>query len=127
MVELNRLFDMIARTREAANWQAAFGEPRAVEDKTIIPVAQVGYAFGLGFGHSTGPAETEDQPAPGGEGGGSGGGAWARPLGAVVVTPECVYFQSALDITRVALAGIAVAALFTWQLAKTLQAIFGHD
>jgi len=33
---------------------AAFGDPQVVGDKTVIPVAKVGYGFGLGFGQ--GPA-----------------------------------------------------------------------
>ena len=126
-MELNKLFDTVVETREGANWRVAFGEPQVVEDKTIIPVASVGYTFGLGFGHGAGPSETEDEPAPGGEGGGGGGGASVRPLGAFVVTSACVYFQPALDVSRIALAGVAVGALFIYQLARTMRAIFGRD
>lgn len=123
---LNRLFDHVEKTRETANWSAAFGEPQVADDRTLIPVASVGYTFGLGFGQGTGPAD-EKVPAPTGEGGGAGGGASARPLGTVVITPEQVYFEETVDATRVALAGIALAALMAIQLFKTLRAIFGRD
>jgi uncharacterized spore protein YtfJ len=126
MMVLNRLFDQVEKARETANWRAAFGEPQVAGDRTVIPVARVGYTFGLGFGQGTGPAD-EETPAPTGEGGGAGGGASARPLGTLVITPEEVYFEESVDATRVALAGIAMAALAAVQLFKTLRVIFGRD
>jgi uncharacterized spore protein YtfJ len=125
-MSLNELFDSVEKARETAHWRAAFGEPQAFENKTIIPVARVGYAFGLGFGSGTGPAGEEGQPTPGGEGAGGGGGASAKPLGVIVVTPESVYFEETEDAGKIALAGICLVALFAWQLGKTLRAIFGQ-
>lgn len=124
---LNRLFDQVEKARETAHWRAAFGEPQVVGDRTLIPVASVGYTFGLGFGQGTGPGDEEEAPAPTGEGGGAGGGASARPLGTLVITPEKVYFEETEDTTRIALAGIALAALSSIQLFKTLRAIFGRS
>ncbi len=123
---LNKLFDSIEKTRDTAQWRSAFGEPLVFEDKTVIPVAQVGYGFGLGFGRGTGPSEEEGEPPSEGEGGGGGGGASAKPLGVLVITPERVYFEEAVDAGKIALAGIGVGALFIFQCAKTLQAIFGR-
>jgi uncharacterized spore protein YtfJ len=123
---LNRLFDQVETARETAHWRAAFGEPQIVGDRTLIPVASVGYTFGLGFGQGTGPAD-EDAPAPTGEGGGAGGGASARPLGTLVITPDKIYFEETEDATRIALAGIVLAALMGFQLFKTLRAIFGRN
>jgi uncharacterized spore protein YtfJ len=125
-MSINKLFDTIEKTREAANWQAAFGEPLVVEDRTIIPVAQVSYGFGLGFGTPAEPQE-EGDPADGPEGGGGGSGVSAKPLGAIVVTPERVYFEPVGDQSKIALFGMGVAVLFILQLAKTLRAIFGHE
>ena len=122
---LNRLFDQIEKARDTAQWQAAFGQPQVAGDRTLIPVARVGYTFGLGFGQGSGSAG-ESEPAPGGEGGGVGGGASANPLGAIVVTPEAVFFEETVDANRVALAGIALGALVTVQLFATLRAIFGR-
>lgn len=124
---IERLFDMIEETRQAANWQQAFGEPQVYEDKVVIPVAQVGYGFGFGFGQ--GPLSSDegddDTPVGTGEGGGGGGGASSRPLGALVVTPEGVYFEETMDEGKIALAGIALGALAVVQVAKTLRVIFG--
>jgi uncharacterized spore protein YtfJ len=61
-MSLNRMFDSIEQAREAANWQSAFGEPQVIDDKTIIPVAQVGYGFGLGFGRGGQVSEEEGEP-----------------------------------------------------------------
>jgi uncharacterized spore protein YtfJ len=125
-MSLNRLFETIEQARDSAHWRAAFGEPQEVEGRTIIPVARVRYAFGLGFGSGTGEAEEEGGPVTEGEGGGGGGGAASKPLGAIVVTPECVYFEETMDTAKISIAGIALSALFVYQLAKTLRAIFGR-
>ena len=126
-MSLDKLFESIEQTRESANWQAAFGEPQVVEDKTVIPVAKVGYGFGYGFGSGQAPGEEDDEPVSEGEGGGGGGGAMTTPLGAIVVTPERVYFEETEDSTKIALAGIAVGALLICQLFKTLRAIFARE
>ena len=125
-MSLNKLFDTVEQARGTANWEAAFGEPQTVEDKTIIPVAQVGYGFGLGFGSGTGPEAEDGEPAPTGEGGGGGGGATARPLGVVVVTPDSVYFEQTMDEGKIAVLGIGMVLLSVFQIGKTLRAIFGR-
>jgi uncharacterized spore protein YtfJ len=126
-MSLNRLFETVEQARDTANWRTAFGEPQVVEDKTIIPVAQVRYGFGLGFGSGTGEADEEGDPVPEGEGGGGGGGATAKPLGAIVVTPECVYFQETMDVAKVSIAGMILGGFFVFQLAKTLRELLGSE
>jgi uncharacterized spore protein YtfJ len=123
-MSLDQLFDSVEKVRETAHWRAAFGEPQVFEDKTVIPVARVGYTFGLGFGSGTGPKAEEGEAVPGGEGGGGGGGASSKPLGVVVVTKDNVYFEETVDASKIVLAGIGVAALFVMQLGKTLRVIF---
>jgi uncharacterized spore protein YtfJ len=126
-MSLNRLFELVDGARTAANWQAAFGEPQQVEGKTVIPVAQVGYGFGLGFGQGGKGAEPQPEPSSAGEGGGGGGGAMSKPLGVIVVAPDGVRFEPVDNGTIIPLAGMAVGALFLWQLSKTLRAIFGRS
>jgi uncharacterized spore protein YtfJ len=115
---LNRLFDVVERTHDAAHWRAAFGEPQQVGDRTIIPVAQTGQAFGLGFGGDIDLPESEGN-------GGAGGGASIRPVGAIVVTPDEVYFQETADTTVLAVAGIGLAVLFLAQLASVVRILLG--
>ncbi len=128
-MSLDKLFDAIETARDKANWQAAFGEPQQAGDQTIIPVAQVGYGFGLGFGHAA-PKEAKEgeeaAPEAQGEGGGGGGGGWARPLGVIVVTPEHVHFEPALNVSSLGLAGIAMVAWIVYQVTKTVRVIFRH-
>jgi uncharacterized spore protein YtfJ len=126
-MSLNRLFDTIERARDTSQWRAAFGEPQVLEDRTIIPVAKASYAFGLGFGSGTGPSDGEGEPAPGGEGGGGGGTSSAKPLGAIVVTPERVYFEPVRDDGKIALVALGMVVLNVWQIGKTLRAIFGRQ
>ncbi len=90
-----------------------------VVNSCLIPVAQVGYGFGLGFGSGSQPAEGESAPPT--EGGG-GGGATAKPLGMIVVTPDAVRFEPVAD-TKIPLWGMAVGALFIFELARTVRAI----
>jgi uncharacterized spore protein YtfJ len=135
-MSLNRLFDTIEKARDTAHWRTAFGEPTVIEDKTLIPVSQVSYGFGLGFGQGGPPPEEggeavpggeSDEDAPGGEGGGAGGAASSKPLGIIVVSPEGVRFQEVEDVSKIALAGILVGGLFIYQVAKTLREIFGRS
>ncbi len=122
---LNQLFDKIDQVRETANWQAAFGPPQVVEGKTIIPVAQVSYLFGLGFGSVLGP-EAETESVGGSQGGGEGGGASTKPLGAIVVTPDRVYFEPVLDMGKIASFGLGLAALLLFQLSRTIRLVLGR-
>ena len=125
-MSLNKMFDSMEKAREAANWQSAFGEPQVIEDKTIIPVAQVGYGFGFGFGRGGPMSEEEGEPEMEGEGGGGGGGASAKPYGVIVVTPENVYFEEVEDSSKIAVMGIVMVAFSIFQVSKTLRAIFGR-
>jgi len=121
-MSLNRLFDTFERIRDTADWRVAFGEAQVVGETTIIPVAQVGYAFGMGFGESAEPTEEGDD-SPVTDGGGGGGTASSKPMGAIVVTPDCVYFEPIRDEGKIALVGLGVGAWSVLQVAKTLRAI----
>ncbi|HSJ58980.1 MAG TPA: spore germination protein GerW family protein [Anaerolineae bacterium] len=131
---LNRLFDTIQQLRDSAHWRSAFGDPQTVGERTIIPVASVWYGFGFGFGQ---PAPAQEQPRAGDEpelliagegteGGGAGGGGMSRPVGAIVITGDDVYFEEAGSYNKVALAGIGLAGWIIFQVALTLRAVFGR-
>jgi uncharacterized spore protein YtfJ len=122
-MSLNKLFEMVDKARDTAQWQAAFGEAQVIGDKTLIPVAQASYGFGLGFGSAGEPAEEQGEPPAGG---GGGGGGSAKPLGVIVVTPEGVCFEEVSDSTKIALSGVALVAFCAYQFAKTLRVISGR-
>ena len=126
-MSLNDVFEAMQKTRETGNWEAAFGEPQVLEDRTLIPVAKVFHGFGLGFGRGSSPVLDEENAAREGEGSGGGGGASATPLGVIVVTPEEVYYEPTVDLGRLWLARMVVAVVIGWQFLKTLRAIFGGE
>lgn len=92
--------------------RAVFGEPIASGAVTVIPVAEV--RTGFGFGSGQGRSETPE-PA---EGGGFGGGGAGRvvPRGYIRITGEEVRFDPILDVTRLALASMALVGLVTFML-----------
>jgi uncharacterized spore protein YtfJ len=93
----------------SASVRNVYGDPVVVGDRTVIPVAQVGCAFGGGGGAKAGSPEG---------GGGGGGKVSARPCGALEVTPEGTRFIDFVDRPRMGAAlalgfvlGAAVVAL----------------
>jgi uncharacterized spore protein YtfJ len=109
-MDIQQLLQSFAeRVSTSASVRSVYGDPVVVGDRTVIPVAQVGYAFGGGGG---GKAES-----PNG-GGGGGGKVFARPSGALEVTPQGTRFIDFVDRPRMGAAlalgfllGAAVVAL----------------
>lgn len=109
---------MMEKIFAAAQPGAVYTEPIVSGSYTIILASEVMSGGGFGFGKGVGPGPSaptptgEVQPSggeriAGGEGGGGGGGSSARPVAAIVVGPNGVKIEPVLDITKVALAGIA--------------------
>lgn len=66
----------------SANVRNVYGEPVSAHDRTLIPVARIGYGFGAG-GRESGSGEgSASAPA----GGGGGGGTGAIPVGVVEIS-----------------------------------------
>ena len=120
---LNDLFDAIEKARQAASWRSAFGDPREIDGRTVIPVSRAGYGFGLGFVQGHGPVNAQGEPEGSGEGRGTGGKAWSYPLGVIVITEQGVSFQKTVDATRITVAALLVGAWTIWQIARTIRAL----
>ena len=99
---------------------AVFGQPIQEGDVTIIPVAEVG--IGFGFGSAPPPATEEGDEPDSGKGEGAAGGGKATPRGYIKITSEGVDFESTLDESRVALAGIVMSAWAIFWIGKTIRA-----
>jgi uncharacterized spore protein YtfJ len=112
---------IIGNIKETARVEAVFGKPEVIGEKTIIPIAQVGYGFGFGFGEGTGPTVDEGEQAPGGKGGGGGGGVSARPIAVLEVTPEYTRVTEVADATRIVMCGIALGGWSVFWIARTLR------
>ena len=97
------------RVSASASVKNVYGDPVSVGDRTVIPAAQVRYAFGGGCGAKGGAHA---------EGGGGGGKVSARPCGALEITSEGTRFIVFADRRRMGTAlalgfalGAAVVAL----------------
>jgi uncharacterized spore protein YtfJ len=104
---------------------AVFGEPIMEGGVTVVPVAEVRFAFGYGYGSGGGRVEeTGDGPRTAeGSGGGSGAGGRASAKGYLRISADDVRFEPVLDVTRLALAGIAFAAWSVFWIGKTIRAV----
>jgi uncharacterized spore protein YtfJ len=125
-MKLEDVFAAIDDMREKASASAVFGEPVEVGERTIIPVADIKYGFGLGYGEGPPSSEEEEEPAAAGQGGGAGGGVAARPVAVLEISDEGVLVKPVMDEGRIALAGIFTGIWFIFWTALTLRAIFGR-
>lgn len=108
----------VARIPERARAEASFGAASTAGERTVIPVAEVMYGFGMGFGNGTNAATGDTG------GGGGGGGSRVRGVAVVEVGADGVRVHPIVDVTAVALAGITFAAAATAITARTLQKLF---
>jgi uncharacterized spore protein YtfJ len=104
---------------------AVFGEPIREGGVTVVPVAEVRFGYGYGYGSGRGRVEeTEDGPSTDeGSEGGSGAGGRASAKGYLRISADDVRFEPVLDVTRLALAGIAFAAWSVFWIGKTIRAV----
>ncbi len=115
---LEELMKRFGKMQESAGAKTVFGEPIHVDGRTLIPVASVRYMYGFGMGQGADKA----QKAMGG-GGGGGGGVTVRPVAVLEVTSEGMKFKPVVDVTRLALAGIALAAWNVFWITLTIRAV----
>ena len=116
----------IGKMVDALGVGAVFGEPIREGDVTVVPVAEVRFTFGYGYGSGRGRGEeTEGGPSTGeeGSGGGTGAGGRASAKGYVRISADGVRFEPVLDVTRLALAGIAFAAWSVFWIGRTMRAV----
>jgi uncharacterized spore protein YtfJ len=117
--QIQKLLDALADLRKKANVDAVFGKPVAAEGRTVIPVAEVAYAFEVGAEEEAVADSTES------EGGGSGG-MDVRPIAVVEVTPENTWVKPIIDEQKLAFAGALLIGWAVFWIAKALVGIFGQ-
>ena len=104
---------------------AVFGEPIREGGVTVVPVAEVRFGFGYGYGSGRGRGE-EAEGGPNtdeGKGGGTGAGGRASAKGYIRIYGDEVSFEPVLDVTRLALAGIAFAAWSVFWIGRAMRAV----
>lgn len=101
------------RVGAVATVNTAFGEPRVMDHRALIPVALVVGGFGGGGGEGTMPAGEEGKQQQG-SGGGGGGGFAVRPLAVLEVSEQQTRIIPILDMTKIILAtmGLIGGTLF---------------
>jgi uncharacterized spore protein YtfJ len=125
--KMTSVVEPIEHMLERLSVDTVFGEPIKEGDATVIPVAEISVGFGHGYGFGGGPgkiAEGDQETAGTGAGGGAGGAAGGRvaPRGFIRITPDGVQFEPLVDVTRMGLAGIAMAAWSIFWITETIRA-----
>lgn len=108
----------------ASNVDAVYGAPISQGENTVIPAAEVLslVGFGLGSGGSA-PGVMGNEAVGSGSGGGGGGRVLARPVAAIVISPQGVRVEPVVDVTKIALAAFTtlgfMAAMLNRMRSKT--------
>ncbi len=141
MEQMKSLLEMMEKLPSEVNVDAVFGSPQEYDGRVLIPVAEITYGYGVGFGSAEGVDtapectcdacdcsevdETETQDKSGHAVGGGGGiGAKARPIAYIEVGPEGVRVNSIEDEKKIALAGILLVAWTVGWIGLVLKTIF---
>jgi uncharacterized spore protein YtfJ len=103
--------ELMAKLFTVTQPEVVFSPPVTAHEQTVITASEVTAGFGFGFGSGGGTAPNnnaeEDSPAAnfgGGGGGGGGGTALARPVAAVIITPQGVRVEPIVDVTKISIA-----------------------
>lgn len=124
--EIRRLLDAFDAMGDEANVNACFGESVTVDGRTVIPVAKVGYGFGVGAGQCRPWKEGESGTGPEGMPAG-GGGATCSPVGYIEVTESETRVEPVLDRQTLAIVGMLAGAWTAFWLSRAAAAIFGSS
>ena len=124
---LDKLIDRIGDVQGKATVRTVFGDPMEVHGRTIIPVAKVRFGFGMGMGRGK---RSEDETTDDGHhatGGGGGGGVVIRPLAVIEMSEGRTKVTPIIDVTRVSLAAIVLAAWGVFWLGRALRSQAERD
>ena len=117
--DLNKLFiekipdqekanELMAKLFTVTQPEAVFSPPVTAHEQTVITASEVTAAFGFGFGSGGGLApdneNSSDTAVNIGGGGGGGGTAQARPVAAIIITPQKVRVEPIVDVTKISIA-----------------------
>jgi uncharacterized spore protein YtfJ len=95
-----------------ASVKTVYGEPIIADGRTIIPVAQVAFGFGGGFGQK--PGYKQGTPNNEEKGAGGGGGLMARAKGVYEISAQGTRFIPAHNIKQLLLAALAGFLIKGW-------------
>ncbi len=116
---VEELIGRISQVHDKAAARTVFGDPVHVNGRTIIPVARVRYGFGFGMGRNSEKERNEEETAVGG---GGGGGLSIRPVAVLEISDKETRVRPIVDLTRLALAGMALVAWNVFWVTFTARA-----
>jgi uncharacterized spore protein YtfJ len=103
--------ELMAKLFTVTQPEVVFSPPVTAHEQTVITASEVtaGFGFGFGSGGGTAPNNNAEEDAPaanfgGGGGGGGGGTALARPVAAVIISPQGVRVEPIVDVTKISIA-----------------------
>lgn len=101
--------ELIGKLFDVTRPDAVYGQPITVGDQTIITASEYMAGMGVGYGSGGGTAPTDREAEAEGEdatgfggGGGGGGTTMARPVAAIIITPDRVRVEPIVDATKIA-------------------------
>ncbi len=115
---LEEMLNRIGQMHERATVKTVFGEPYQVNGRTVIPVAKVSYWFGFGAGRGNAKINGANE-----SGGGGGGRVSVRPVGVLEMSGTETRLKPIVDVTRLAIAGMALVAWNTFWITYTVRRI----
>ncbi len=126
MIAVKTTESVMTRLLETADVERVYGAPYEKDGYAVIPAAEVltSMGFGSGYGEGSGPqSEVPEKPQGQGSGGGGGGGGYAlsRPVAVIIATPDRVYVEPVVDVTKVALAALTAFGFIATTLLKMMR------
>jgi uncharacterized spore protein YtfJ len=114
----------IERMVDGLGVDAVFGEPIREGNVSVVPVAEVRFGFGYGYGsgQDLGKEDGGGRSTGEGSGGGSGAAGRASSKGYIRISGDEVRFEPVVDVTRLALAGIAFVAWSVFWISRAMRA-----
>ena len=107
---------VLEKVYAAAQPGAVYSEPVRAGNSTVITASEVTAAGGFGSGMGFGPEASSGKKQAGEQvlqtqqvqNSGGGGASKGRPVAVIIIGPDKVTVQPVIDVTQLALAGIAV-------------------
>jgi uncharacterized spore protein YtfJ len=103
--------DILENALNKGDIRRVYGEPVERDGVTVVPIADIGSAFGFGAGSG-------GEPGKEGEGGGGGGKVNSKALGYLEITEGGTRFRPVYDATKIATWGIVAATFLLWIIVR---------
>lgn len=98
---------LMARLFDITKPEAVFSQPVTQGNYTVITASELTAGMGVGYGGGGGSGDASEESKTGvgfGGGGGGGGSTMARPVAAIIISPEGVRVEPIVDVTKIAIA-----------------------